>query len=167
MNTLSVGLDLMPTLCDYAGIAVPAGLTGHSLRRSPKVAKPKSGDQVVAECGGGGVKGVNVPGRMVRTKQFKYTAYSSSYRPPHPRTKKQSKAAGNAHERRNAAAGNAQPLLPQNLGKEPLEELFDLQKDPGERNNLAGKAEFKDVLGEHRQRLARWCKETGDSSWAG
>ena len=31
-NLISSGLDLLPTVCDYAGLAVPNGLLGKSLR---------------------------------------------------------------------------------------------------------------------------------------
>lgn len=129
-HLVSTGLDLMPTLCDYAGIALPRGLKGRSVRGLAEGQTPADWrDQVIGQCGGGGVQGVNVPGRMVRSGRFKYTAYEN------PKT--------------------------------PLEELFDLHADPGERNNLAGQSEFKTVLSEHRERLARWCKENCDSAWSG
>ena len=163
-HLVSTGLDLMPTLCDYAGIAVPAGLTGHSIRPLAEGGQTNQWrDQVVAECGGGGVQGVTVPGRMVRTKQFKYTAYSSTYRPPEKKAKAARKTRGTA----NTPARGVEPLPAKNLGHNPLEELFDLQKDPGEKNNLAAQAEFKDVLSEHQQRLSLWCEKTRDSMWVG
>ena len=46
--------------------------------------------------------------------------------------------------------------------KDVVEELFDVKKDPGETNNLAGKPEFKSVLEEHKKLLIAWCKESGD-----
>jgi choline-sulfatase len=45
---------------------------------------------------------------------------------------------------------------------ERRESLFDLQRDPGEMVNLAGRAEHRPVLAEHRQSLAQWCRETND-----
>jgi len=42
------------------------------------------------------------------------------------------------------------------------ESLFDLQSDPGEMVNLAGKPEHKQALAQHRQHLAEWCRETED-----
>lgn len=121
------GLDLMPTLCDYTGVALPAGLRGRSVR---SLAEGKAvqnwRDHLVIEAGGGGVKDCNFDrARMVRTRQYKYSVY---------RTK----------------------------GSPPLEELFDMQANPGETNNLAAKTEFKNVLKEHQDRLAAWCKETDD-----
>ncbi len=66
---VSVGLDLIPTLCDYAGIDPPENLLGRSIR--PLVeGRPVDDwrDQVVVE---------SRAGRMVRTKRFKYVVYQS------------------------------------------------------------------------------------------
>jgi hypothetical protein len=41
--------------------------------------------------------------------------------------------------------------------------LYDLEKDPFERNNLAGYPSAKSVQGEMERRLARWMEKTGDS----
>jgi choline-sulfatase len=43
------------------------------------------------------------------------------------------------------------------------ESLIDLEKDPGETVNLAGKREYKEELERHRQYLREWCQATGDS----
>ena len=66
-HLISNGLDLLPTLCDYAGIERPAGLLGRNLRplaEQGEVAGWRS--HVVAE---------SQNGRMVRTKRFKYCVY--------------------------------------------------------------------------------------------
>jgi hypothetical protein len=42
------------------------------------------------------------------------------------------------------------------------EELFDLVFDPAERRNVAADAANAPVLAEHRERLDRWMKATGD-----
>lgn len=44
----------------------------------------------------------------------------------------------------------------------PAEELYDLEKDPHEINNLAGNADYKAALDEHRAILDNWIEETGD-----
>ena len=68
-HLVSNGLDLLPTLCDYAGIQVPEGLDGRSLR---PLAEGKTvgrwRDHVVAE---------SQNGRMLRTDRFKYCIYDS------------------------------------------------------------------------------------------
>jgi hypothetical protein len=48
-----------------------------------------------------------------------------------------------------------------NGGARP-EQLFDLTLDPGETQNLAYSPVAEPLLGEHRNLLRRWLKETGD-----
>ncbi|MCH5719532.1 DUF4976 domain-containing protein [Niabella hibiscisoli] len=43
------------------------------------------------------------------------------------------------------------------------EQLFDLQKDPGEMDNLAVKPKYKKQLQQMRQYLGTWCRKNGDS----
>ncbi|HUT30524.1 MAG TPA: sulfatase-like hydrolase/transferase [Sedimentisphaerales bacterium] len=68
-HLVSNGLDLLPTLCDYAGIKVPKGLRGLSLR---PLAEGKEAaawrDYVVSE---------SQNGRMLQTGRFKYCVYDS------------------------------------------------------------------------------------------
>jgi len=65
-----VGLDLLPTLCDVAGVPTPAGLAGYSLRGTARH------EQVVAETEWE-IPGVpHLTGRMVRTERYKYTCYA-------------------------------------------------------------------------------------------
>jgi arylsulfatase A-like enzyme len=42
------------------------------------------------------------------------------------------------------------------------EQLFDMDRDPGEMNNLAVDNEFRHELNRHRQLLADWARETND-----
>ena len=44
----------------------------------------------------------------------------------------------------------------------PLEELYDLQKDPNELNNLAGNGQYDTLLNDMRSRLRQWILETRD-----
>jgi arylsulfatase A-like enzyme len=66
-HLVSSGLDLIPTLCDYAGIEVPPGLTGRSVR-ALAAGKPPGAwrNSLVVE---------SKPSRMLRSKRFKYTVY--------------------------------------------------------------------------------------------
>lgn len=88
MNHLvSTGLDLLPTFCDYAGIAAPPDLTGMSLRpfaeKGDPAATPKERPYlVVSELDYGGL----IPGRLthgilLRTKDHTYIAYSEGNHP--------------------------------------------------------------------------------------
>ena len=62
-HLVSNGLDLLPTICDYAGIGKPPALPGRSLRPLVERRSPRWRDYVVSET---------VGGRMVRTERFKY-----------------------------------------------------------------------------------------------
>ncbi|NOY58829.1 MAG: sulfatase-like hydrolase/transferase [Calditrichaeota bacterium] len=130
---VAVSEDLLPTLCDYAGIAPPDGVDGKSLRplvggtlpaawRSFLVSESEWDADLFAI-------GENVRARMVRTGKFKYIVYSK------------------------ASVESADGLR---------EQLFDMQNDPGEMINLAVKAEFRAVLDEHRALLRQWGEKTHD-----
>lgn len=70
---VSNGLDLLPTLCDYAGIEVPVGRLGRTVRPWAEGNPVGSWrDFVVAE---------SQNGRMVRTDRFKYCVYDSGEHP--------------------------------------------------------------------------------------
>ena len=68
-HLVATGLDILPTLCDYAGVAVPKSLLGRSLR--PIAEGKPAGDwrpYVASE---------NRWGRMIRSERFKYCVYDS------------------------------------------------------------------------------------------
>jgi len=68
-------LDLVPTLCDYAGIPAPKGLLGRSMMPWLSGEKPSSWhDYVVSEWHTEWGYTVS-PGRMLRTDKYKYTRY--------------------------------------------------------------------------------------------
>ena len=48
------------------------------------------------------------------------------------------------------------------FGVRPVEELYHLEDDPHQMNNLANSADYKTILEEHRNILENWIKETGD-----
>ncbi len=68
-HLISNGLDLLPTLCDYAGIGIPEGLHGRSLR-------PLAEGKDVEEWRDFAVT-ESQNGRMLRTARFKYCIYDS------------------------------------------------------------------------------------------
>ena len=77
-NLVSAGLDLLPTVCDYAGVQSPGGLPGRSLRPILEGGHPNpTREYVVAETSfpsDGPSQGTL--GRMVRTDRYKYIVYS-------------------------------------------------------------------------------------------
>ena len=77
-HLISTGLDLFPTICDYAQVEPPTDLPGRSLRT---LAEGRSvdawRDHVIAETFfGPEIGGLGTHGRMVRTEHYKYIMYS-------------------------------------------------------------------------------------------
>ena len=77
-NQLASTLDLLPTLCDYAGLDIPQGVEGKSLMRylagdDTPVERDYVASQWYAEW-----NYTREPGRMLRTKQYKYIKYAEN-----------------------------------------------------------------------------------------
>ncbi len=81
------GLDIMPTICDYAGVKAPAGCKGVSLRGIAEGNRPQEDREYVA-CSTRFVQDlredgrpINLEGRMIRTKDFKYYIFDQGKQP--------------------------------------------------------------------------------------
>jgi choline-sulfatase len=69
-HLVSTGLDLLPTICDYAGVQKPTHLLGKSLRPLAEGKRVKQWRSYVAS--------ENSWSRMIRSQRYKYCAYSST-----------------------------------------------------------------------------------------
>lgn len=80
---VNTGIDILPTLLDYAGVKIPKNLAGYSLKpiltdNSPK----KWRDYIVVETNLAQATGLvngkipNLEARMIRTDRYKYCVYS-------------------------------------------------------------------------------------------
>ena len=116
------GVDVFPTVCDYAGIPAPPGLPGLSLRPLLEGNAAPWREYAFVES--------NYWGRAVIGDRYKYI---TEYR---PKDREDYIAPG---------PGDTQ------LG---IEQLFDLQSDPGETRNLAADRQLAPVIEECRRRLA-------------
>lgn len=121
---ISMGLDLFPTIYDYAGISMPSHLRGisarpdsdHGTSNRPYIVAENDLHHTYGQSGG-------VYGRMIRSSRYKYTRFSQ--------------------------------------GKNP-EQLFDLESDPGEMNNLVGESAYSEQLNQHRNWLDQYIEKTED-----
>jgi len=104
---LVTGRDIMPTLCEYAGISPPGSMRGTSL--VPVFEGGSGHSYVVTEVPGN-------RGRVVRTQRYKYIKYAG----------------------------------------DPVDQLFDMQSDPGETVNLAAGSQYASVVAEHKRLLREW-----------
>ncbi len=127
---LSSHCDILPTICDIVGIEKPANLDGTSLLPAIKEGKTER-DYVFFEKGW---DNPNEPVRGVRTKRYKYI---KNFRPgwPIPAVKDFIEESGIQNYLDTFAHRTR-----------PLEELYDLENDPAELNNLAEKDDYADVL---------------------
>lgn len=77
-TTVASGLDLLPTICAFAGVKPPA-TPGKSLLPAIEGAKPEEGDFVVCEWDGDSQR-PEISGRMVRSARYKYCVYTPGNR---------------------------------------------------------------------------------------
>ncbi len=141
--------DLMPTLCEVAGVEPPTDIDGKSLIPLVRGEVAKLHERIFVELT---YHAAYDPMRGVRTERFKYIrnfADRPFWLPP------------------NVDNGLTKDWYKRNRPEvfktpRPKEMLFDLQSDPLERNNLVGKPEFEPVLNELRATLDRWMEATDD-----
>ncbi len=151
-------MDLAPTVLSLAGAELPAGLAGRAIFSPAAAPEPpyvfaardrmdETFDRI----------------RAVRDRRFKYIRNFYPELPYAQRIAYMEEMPTLQIWRRLHAAG----LLvgPQEqffAAKKPVEELYDLDKDPHEIENLAALPERRAKLEELRGALERWIEETGD-----
>lgn len=151
-------IDLMPTILDLAGVALPDSIQGKSFRSLLEVADQPGRDFIVAEQN---AHGVPIRKRAVRTREFLYI------RNLQQSGKHCSFEAGlHKHLAVQQAAGQLthaqQSCL---LENRPEEELYRVQDDPYSMHNLADDARHRDGLQAMRDRMAQWAADTADTAW--
>lgn len=129
------GVDLMSTVCDFAGIPAPPHARGRSLKPLLQGDTPESWrDNVYAE--------IQHTGRMIRTADYKYVKFYAF--------------SGNADKPFIDEEGNAvqfEPGMGHRYEEHPVRLLFDMKKDPWETNNLFEDTQYADVMEAHEKIL--------------
>lgn len=121
---ISNGLDLFPTICDFANIDLKDKYHGNSIRPLLNGQKENVNDFLVLETVfASGTRELGLHGRCLRTPRYKYIVYNEGV---------------------------------------IREQLFDMEADPEEMNNLAKDDNFNDKLLEHRNLLSDWGTKTKD-----
>jgi len=101
--------------------------------------------------------------RSVRTEKYKYIRNFLSYRPHAQRNQYKDGKLISIHTRELWESGNLNELQSRfYLPARSPEELYDLENDPFEINNLAGDPANNEVLSSLRVRLYEWMDETND-----
>jgi arylsulfatase A-like enzyme len=141
-------VDVLPTVCDYAGITPPPDMRGTSLRPLLEGTHPDDWrDHVYSSF--------NYTGRMIRSQRYKYVMrYEFSGQV--------SKKPGDGVvdlpfvRKDNGKPSRFIPGRGDLFKRVPKELLFDLQADPWERQDLADLPAYASVMKEHRELLAQW-----------
>ena len=147
INQMISNIDLLPTIIDYIGGKELKGIEGRSFMPIMAESNKKLRSEIFTEKT---YHEIYDPIRAVRTEQFKYIY--------------------------NFEASNTLYQFPLDVMREPSgqlmkeyynkprskEELYDLEKDPDEQNNLIEEYNYQDVILELKAKLKNWMKQTKD-----
>jgi arylsulfatase A-like enzyme len=161
-NALISGEDIAPTVLEAAGLPPHPRMSGRSFLPLLKGERHKRREYVYFERGPHGRAPVSVDmsssgydlSRAVRSDRYKFIYNCTPWIPYAPVD-----SAGGAAWRQIKAANDARKLSDRVratyfTSPRPVYELYDLQEDPSELNNLSGRAELSGVERELRAALA-------------
>ncbi|MFT4537498.1 MAG: hypothetical protein ACI9P5_004883, partial [Saprospiraceae bacterium] len=152
-------IDLPATVLNLANIDVPQNMQGRAF-----LGKSLKPERAYAYSARDRMDERYDMQRAVRSKQFKYIRYYESYKPytQFMNTPEQGEI---MMEIRKAQSMGKMPIAGAHIiaHRKADEELFDLQNDPYELNNLANNPNLHEVLLEMRNAHARWSDNTKDS----
>lgn len=155
-------LDLFPTFCEIAGVAIPKSLPGQSLKTIAYGGSPKWRNYLFTEF--------HVhsnhnpwPQRTVRGARYKliYNPLAGEMNPGYAFTMGRKFFKAPEAELLEAASKQVQVAY-KIMKKPPKYELYDLQMDPFEFKNLAEDLAHAETLGRLKAELTSWQKRTGD-----
>jgi len=150
------GLDISATTLALAGIPIPSHMESRDLfaegfqPRGHVISARDRCDYTIDRI------------RSVRTARFRYIR---NYFPDRPYMQPNYRDEWDITQlmRRLHAEGTLDSIQDRFWAQErPSEELYDLENDPHEIDNLAFEAAYRDVLTSHRRLLTRWIDETDD-----
>ena len=141
-------IDIFPTVCELAGIAIPPWAIGRSLL--PLVhgqEDPGTRSEIFAELT---YHAAYEPQRAIRTERYKYVRRFDDY--PYP-------VLANCDD-----SPSKEAYLSRGWGQRPVarERLHDLFFNPGEGRNVIEDDAYTDVLRDLRDRLHQWMVDTND-----
>jgi uncharacterized sulfatase len=154
-------VDFAPTVLSLAGLAIPESMQGTPFLGA-HTGPPRERIYAVRDR----VDEVIEVTRAVRTDRYKYIRNYMPHRPvmqigdfsERGPTRHELRRLGAAGELKGTAAILLNPT-------KPIEELYDIEKDPLELNNLAGDAAYQDILADLRTRLQNWILAKHDTGF--
>ncbi len=152
-------VDIAPTIFDAAGVPIPANVQGRSLRPVLSNAGAPWREYLVGEFHCHGANHF-FPRRAIRDRRYKLIRNLRA-----DRAKPMTGIDGDTAylvSRGEAFNGTPARRAFHTYANPPEYELYDLQEDPAEFNNLAGKPEAAPVQKRMAEALERWRRETKD-----
>ncbi|MDE0769011.1 MAG: sulfatase [Opitutaceae bacterium] len=163
-NAMVSWVDVVPTLIDVAGAQSPKGIDGQSFLRVLNGKKADHRDRIFTTHTGDGTMNI-FPIRSVRIGKYKYIhnlrpdAYFTNHS---DRLRKDGAGAyWDSWDQAAKSDPKATAIIRGYYTREEFE-LFDLEADPMENDNLAPNPEFRDVMNGLRRELAAWAESQGD-----
>jgi N-sulfoglucosamine sulfohydrolase len=150
-------VDILPTMLQAAGVAVPKKLAGRSLMQLFKGNTTDQRGILCAEYTSHTREGF-YPRRCIRGARYKYI-FNLLPNQDAPVFVGRDPA---YKESRKLPVGDPARVAMDRCRRPPKEELYDLVADPTEFNNLAGKSEYQDRLDFLRGELLKWRQRTKD-----
>lgn len=147
-DALTSHLDIFPTICDLANIPHPLWLEGYSLVPLIEGRTSQVRETIFAEVTH---HAAYEPMRAVRTKRYKYIRYFDDFK--------------GIIKPNIDDSPSKRFLLDQGLldrPHDPAEMLFDLYRDPNEKENLVGKKSYEILQQQLQAALAEWMEGTDD-----
>ncbi len=152
-------VDILPTILDAAGVPAPEKLHGRSLRRVASEPNAPWRQYLAGEFHFHGIRPF-YPRRAVRNSRYKLIHNLLA-----GRAKPSTGIDGDPAWRISREArydGTAVRRAFDTFGDPPEFELYDLEKDPIEFDNLAGRPEYRQIQEELRRALLEWRRDTDD-----
>ncbi|HRF86969.1 MAG TPA: sulfatase [Pseudomonadales bacterium] len=166
--------DIAPTFLDLAGITPPAAMTGRSFRKQLFAEKSgridKNRDSAFSgferHIGGARLERRGYPSRAIHADKFLYIANLAPDRWPAGRPPNLADIDdGSPSKVTIADRAQYEKFWRLAADKRPAEELYAIDRDPYQLNNLANNPEFKAIKESLKQRLQQEMQQTGDP-WA-
>jgi arylsulfatase A-like enzyme len=152
-------IDLAPSLLDFAGVPAPAKMQGRSFR---PLLEGRTYEPRLEAFSSRNWHDNFDPSRSIRTAQHKLiynTAPATPYRPIRDLAESPTWRAYNRLFRDGRLSAEHLRLLEP---ARPVFELYDVQADPDESNNLAAVPDKQAVLADLKRRLSDWMHDTYD-----
>ena len=139
-------IDLLPTILEAVGASIPENIEGKSFLALLQGREYSSREEIFAEKT---YHDIYDPIRAIRTSRFKYIrSFEKMPDLPLPSDIRKSLSARSIPVR---FKGERAPV-----------ELYHLEADPNEMNNLAGNPEYAEIEKELSARLTKWLEDTND-----